>query len=121
MRRKIKRRLFLMSMTMATGASCPAFAKGLADAHFYTEDRPGAHITAYPDEVEHATGARLPDFLASMKNILGGLHYGAGSAPPPSEKGWRLELLPPEPRMNFDSDFRPEKARRVGLALRMAF
>jgi hypothetical protein len=97
MRQRVKRRLFMMSMALAAGAAGPAFAKGGGkaddDLSAYAREGRGPYLTALPHA---ATDAR-------------------------ADKGWRLELLPPETRSAFDRDSRPRENQRFGLALRMAF
>lgn len=126
MRQRVKRRLFLMSMALATGASYSAFAKGGAntggDAHFYTEDRLSAHLTSLPDDVMREAETKPPVLFGKLKNLLVGLSYGSGVAPPPAgAKGWRLEMLPTDARPDLASDFRLERAKRFGIALRVPF
>ncbi|NTV97501.1 MAG: hypothetical protein HGA75_19185 [Thiobacillus sp.] len=98
MRQRVKRRLFMMSMAVATGSAGPAFAKGGGkvddDLRAYIQDWRSPHVTTLPHA---ATGAS------------------------PADKGWRLELLPPETRSHFDRDTSPHESKRFGLALRMAF
>ncbi|TCJ12330.1 hypothetical protein EZJ19_12395 [Parasulfuritortus cantonensis] len=97
MRRKVKRRLFMMSMAVAAGAAAPAVAKagGKAD---------GA-LRGYVPAGQEAYIALLPHLAEA--------HLAA--------PGWRLEMLPAEPKYAFEQDTRPRQDTRVGLALRLTF
>ena len=126
MRQRVKRRLFLMSMALATGASYSAFAKGGSkiggDAHLYADERVGAHFTTFPDEEKSEIGTKPSMLFGKLKNLLGGLSYRSDATPPPSgASGWRLEMLPHDSRSDIANDFKLEKEKRFGIALRVRF
>jgi len=125
MRQRVKRRLFLMSMALATGASYSAFAKGGnigGNTHFYAEDRLSAHITSLRDDEMREPETKSPVLFGKLKNLLVGLSYSPDVAPPPTgARGWRLEMLPTDARPDLANDFRLERAKRFGIALRVPF
>lgn len=111
MRQRVKRRFFIMGMALATGASGTAFAKGgkgAGEAPPYLDDRLSTQAAAFPG----GAATRPPAFHGAMNNLM-------GHGPDDHSRGWRLELLPPEARL--DQDYRPRPAQRYGLALRMSF
>ena len=125
MRRRVKRRLFLMSMALATGASGHAYAQGgksiPGQGHDFGGGYPAASLPlADGDGLEQ--GANSGTLLHQVKALLGGLGYGTEAAKPATApKDWRLQLLPPETRSDLGGDFRTDKAKRFGVALRMSF
>jgi hypothetical protein len=124
MRRKVKRRLFLMSMALATGASYSAFAKGAgksADAHFYGDERLSAHVTSLPVGEIGETETRPPLLFGKLKKLFGGLNLAPDSAPPSAAREWRLEMFSPDARSDLANDSRPERAKPIGIALRLQF
>lgn len=122
MRKRIKRRLFLMSMALAAGASGHAFAKG---------DKGGGEGHVFDGSAQHADTTRLAgDSVASgstsllhrVADALGGMRYGAPlEQTQPASKGWRLDLLPAQARPEPGNDLGAAKAKSFGVALRLAF
>lgn len=102
----------MMSMALATGASGVAFAKGGGKA---AGDVPlllgsGVQMAVLPDEA--AGHARQSALRGAMQNLM-------GHGPNPHGKGWHLEMLSPDAGPAQDFAVRP--AKRLGVALRMAF
>jgi hypothetical protein len=126
MRQLVKRRLFLMSMALVTGASHSAYAKGGSktggdDLVYANSWLAGTHFTALPGE-EMREETKPSMLFGKLKNLLDGLSYSPEVAPLGfGTKGWRLEMLPPDARSDLASDFRLEKAKRFGVALRVPF
>ncbi len=126
MRQMVKRRLFLMSMALVTGASYSAFAKGGSKTG--GDDLVNAkgwlgvtHFTALSGE-EMREETKPSMLFGKLKNLLDGLSYSPEVVPSGfGTKGWRLEMLPPDARSDLASDFRLEKAKRFGVALRVPF
>ena len=125
MRRRVKRRLFLMSMALATGASGHAFAQGgksiPGQGHDFGVDYPAASLPL-ADGDGLGQGANSSTLLGQVKTLLGELGFGTETVKPAAApKDWRLQLLPPETRSDLGCDFRTDKAKRFGVALRMSF
>lgn len=125
MRQMVKRRLFLMSMALVTGASYSAFAKGGSKIggyyHINADGRVGAHFTSLADE-EIRDETKLSVLSGKLKKLLDGLTYSSDVAPLHfGTRGWRLEMLPLDARSDLANDFRLEKAKRFGIALRVPF
>lgn len=116
MRQRVKRRLFMMSMALATGASSPAFAKG-GNAYLHDDARAGAHLIPLPDSEGLGWGKR-PGLIGSMKALAGNLGSSPDAA---SGRGWRMELMPHESESKLGLDTRPDQAMRIGVAWRVAF
>jgi len=127
MRLKVKRRLFLLSMAMATGTAGPAIAKGggkmEVDAAFDVQERYGAHVSSMPDaEIEGGNTSTTTMFFTKLKSMFRELNYGSGVSTLPTEsKGWRLEMLQADTKPDHASDPRLLQDKRFGMALRMAF
>jgi hypothetical protein len=126
MRRRVKRRLFMVSMAIATGASGSAIAKGVGNG--YNDARPYSSGWGKPD-MASILGQDLPDsatkpltVFSKFAAILGNLNLRTeSSAAIPEARNWRLELLPPGVQSGPVGDPRLVGGKRVGLALRMAF
>lgn len=123
MRQRIKRRVFLMSMALATGASGTAFAKGSkhdSDDFFGVNPQgPGKSGMRYHSDNPHPDlgGAGL---VGTLQGWLGGLHFSPEN-PAEAGKGWRLEMLPDQGGPTGATDARPVQSRPLGLAVRLAF
>ncbi len=113
MRRRVKRRLFLMSMALAAGTPGSAFAKGGAEAFPQAGERLSAQVDALSGE---------PSTLWSKaRDLARSLNLSGETTPPAAAKAWRLELLPPASHQEAAADPRLNKGARFGLALRVAF
>ena len=125
MRRRVKRRLFLMSMALATGASGHVFAQDGKSIPGRGHDFGGEHPAAslpLGDADDLGLGANSGALLHQVKALLGGLGYGTETArAAPAPKDWRLQLLPPETRNDLGGDFRSNNTKRFGVALSMSF
>ena len=122
MRRKIKRRLFLMGMAVAAGAIGHAHAKGgkLGNGgHDYSAWSAG-QLSTLPFDPTPA--AALSDgLLGRFKAMLGGLDYTVeGSVGAPRRQGWGLQLFRPEALTGVSDDPRLN-GRQMGVALRINF
>jgi hypothetical protein len=126
MRRRVKRRLFLMSMALATGATGSAFGKGFGkgedELRLHSDERGSAHVSALPDEDGGGSGGKAGAWLGKLKGLLGGMQYGAeAGSPSPRESGWRLEMLPAEGKSEHPNELRLDRAKRLGVAFRLSF
>ncbi len=78
MRKRIKRRLFLVSMAMAAGASGHAFAKGAdkvgGEGHVFDASSPHADAARITGDAPAGGSASL---LHRVGDALGGMRYGA--------------------------------------------
>jgi hypothetical protein len=125
MRRRIKRRLFLMSMALAAGASGQSHAQGGKNMagqghHFGGDDADAALLL--PDVGGSGTGGSSSGFVDRIKRTIAGLGEGAEARTATSAaRGWRLEMFQPEPRPEMGGDPRLEKAKHFGMAFRMTF
>ncbi|MBM4182364.1 MAG: hypothetical protein FJ209_12525 [Betaproteobacteria bacterium] len=123
MRQRVKRRLFLMSMALAAGASGHAFAKGgekaVGEGHRFA-DAASDSTVFWPEAAQAARDS--PGLLDRLGGALGAMRYGAAPESPPSAaRGWRLDVLPAGAGPESGSDARAAKAKPFGLALRLAF
>lgn len=109
MKQRIKRRVFLMSMALATGASGAAWAKG--NKH----DHDGAW-----SGFSGSSGPARPDLVGTLQGWLGGLRYSPETEAE-AGKAWRLEMLPAQDSPAASDNGRPSRDRPFGLALRLAF
>ena len=125
MRRRIKRRLFLMSMALAAGASGQSHAQGgkntAGQGHHFGGDDPGAaHLL--PDVASSGSGGFSSGFVDRIKQAIAGLGEGVEARTAPSAaRGWRLEMFQSEPRPEMGGDPRLEKTKHFGMAFRMTF
>jgi hypothetical protein len=124
MRRRIKRRLFLMSMALATGTCGHAFAQGgrsaAGEGHFGGE--PTDSALPLPENSGVGRGASPSKLLGHVRQALTGLGLGAeAGSVSTAAKGWRLELLQSESGTGMGGDYRPGKAKPLGVALRVTF
>jgi hypothetical protein len=108
MRQRIKRRVFLMSMALATGASGSALAKG------------SKHDREEWAGFSGSSGPARSDLLATLQGWVGGLGYSAETEAE-AQKGWRLEMLPARESPAASDNGRPSRDRAFGLAVRLAF
>ena len=85
MRRRVKRRLFLMSMALATGASGHAFAQGgksiPGQGHDFSGDYPAASLPL-ADGDGLGQGANSSTLLGQVKTLLGELGFGTETVKP---------------------------------------
>jgi len=126
MKRRVKRRLFLMSVALASGASGSAFAREIAlphyDAHARAADAYRASVASVGHEVRADDAKSWILFSSLSKRIPGMLHAGADAhAGARDTKGWRLGLMAPEPVAAHDQDARLNQGMRLGLTLRATF
>lgn len=126
MKRRVKRRLFLMSVALASGASGSAFAREIAlphyDAHARAADAHRSSVASVGHEVRADNDKPWILFSSFGKRIPGMLHAGADAHEATRDtKGWRLGLMAPEPVSAHDQDARLNQGMRFGLALRAAF
>jgi hypothetical protein len=126
MKRRVKRRLFLMSVALASGAGGSAFAKEIALPHYDAHARAADAYRPSVADVGHQVRAddSKPWILFSSlrKRIPGVLHAGADAhAGSRDAKGWRLQMMQPETAFAQDQDARLNQGMRLGLALRAAF
>lgn len=118
MKRRVKRRVFLMSMALATGAGVPALAKagGKGAGHGEMHPTVGDHLPGMPDSPAAAEPASLH---AHLRHLFAAAETGRRGQ---AGRGWRLEMLPAQMRDASSIEHGPEqKAKRLGLALRLAF
>lgn len=125
MRRRVKRRLFLMSMALATGTCGHAFAQGGRNAageghHFGGEFRDSA--LPLPDNEGLGRGSSSSTMLGRVRQALTGVVFGgeAGTVST-AARGWRLELLQAEPGTGMSGDQKIGKAKVLGVTLRVTF
>lgn len=105
MKRKVKRKLFLMGMAVSTGVPGGAFAKDTIKSE---GDRHGY--------VSHGQGSSMYTPTAELPG------YGVGPTQAYAPlKGWRLELLQNDARPGQVDHPRMLGEKRLGLALRLTF
>lgn len=123
MKRRIKRKVFMMGMavsaTLPIGATAKAGGKHDVEAHPYSGW--GATELSMPVGAAEPP-ARQETLLGRIKGLLGGAGYGAEPASAYGrDKGWRMELMQNEAPAPDAGDTRQARERRVGLAFRMSF
>jgi len=125
MRRRIKRRVFLMSMALATGTCGHAFAQGgrsvAGEGHLFAGESPDNNLPLH----EHGGGGRdspSSNLLGQVRQAIAGLGFGADArTASTAARGWRLELLQSESETGMSGDHRTGKAKPFGVALRVSF
>ncbi len=123
MKRRIKRKVFMMGMavsaTLPIGTTAKAGGKADHEAHPYS-GWSGAQLTVPVDLAEPSP--RDMNLLARLKSLVGGAAYSADAATAYGrDKGWRMELMQNEPAADPVGEVRQARDKRFGLALRMSF
>lgn len=122
MRRRIKRKVFMMGMavsaTLPISASAKASGKPDYETHPYSNWR--TTQMTIPGNGADAGGVRNMSLIGKLKNLLGGTGYVAASESPYSQsRGWQVELL--QNHSDQGSDIRQAGDKRFGLAFRFSF
>lgn len=120
MKRRVKRRVFLMSMALATGAGVPVLAKaggkGAGSEHGEMHPIVSDHL---PRMLDSPVAAEPASLYVHLRHLFAAAETGLRGQ---AGRGWRLEMLPAQMRDASASEHGPEqKAKRFGLALRLAF
>ena len=120
MKRKIKRKVFLMGMALATGMPGFALAKGNSKAGYPGEDYRERYLSSSLNSPGYEAGGVTLDALEGRLNRLAGAMHDNGIIPalvkPPVLK---LQMMPGAEAQPDDPRMAGEK--RLGVALRIAF
>jgi hypothetical protein len=125
MKRKIKRKLFVMGMAVAAGAAGSAFAK--ENSKTAREDFLQASHWHSDDHVAAGAGVALAEaqsmgLYSKLKSIVGTLNYNVELPAAQIKPGaWRLGMLPSNAWPDLSEAPRPSADKRVGVALHLAF
>ncbi len=124
MKRRIKRKVFMMGMavsaTLPIGTTAKAGGKLDYESHPYSSWR-GSQLSVPATNVDAVDVGKV-SLLGKLKNLLGGVGYGVDSESGYSQgKGWQVELLQNPADSERESDIRPARDKRFGLAFRMSF
>lgn len=124
MKRRIKRKVFMMSMavtaTLPIGASAKASGKPDHESHPYSSWR-SSQLSVPAANLEDVDSGKV-SLIGKLKNLLGGVGYSADAASTYSQaKGWRVELLQNEAHPEQSGDIRQANDKRFGLAFRLSF
>lgn len=122
MRRRIKRKVFMMGMavsaTLPISASAKANGKPDHESHPYSNWRT-TQLTI-PGNGADAGDIRNISLIGKLKTLLGGAGYVAASESPYSQsRGWQVELL--QNQSDPVGDIRQARDKRFGLAFRLSF
>lgn len=125
MKRKIKRKLFLMGMAMMAGAYAPVHAKsgGKHDqaAHDYSATWTVDQYSTLPFDQTRDVAAITGGLLGKFKEALGGLDFAVGGGVNAARRnGLGLHSYQPEVGSGFGGDPRLGGGH-TGLALRISF
>lgn len=125
MKRKIKRKLFLMGMAMMAGAYAPAYAKGGGKhgqaAHDYSATWSVDQYSTLPFDQTRDVAAITGGLLGKFKEMLGGLDIAVGGGMNVARRnGFGLHTFQPEVGPRFGDDPRLGGGH-TGLALRISF
>lgn len=101
----------MLSMAVATGASCQAYAKGVDKGDAEMPPRPPS--AAGVDATSYATN------VASVADAAGALAYSRNAESQAPGREWQMEMLPPETEYSFDNSYGLEKPARMGVAFRL--
>ncbi len=109
-----------VSATMPIGATAKAGGKLDYASHPYSSWR-GSQLSLPATNVDTGDPGRV-SLLGKLKNLLGGVGYGAGGESVYSPgKGWQVELLQNQAGTEVSGDIRQAREKHFGLALRMSF
>lgn len=122
MRRRIKRKVFMVGMavsaTLPISASAKASGKPDYESHPYSNWRT-TQLTI-PGNDADAGDIRNISLIGKLKNLLGGAGYVEASESPYSQsRGWQVELL--QNHSDQAGDIRQARDKRFGLAFRLSF
>lgn len=125
MKRKIKRKLFLMGMAMVAGAYAPAYAKGGGKhgqaTHDYSATWSVDQYSTLPFDQNRDVAAITGGLLGKFKEMLGSLDLAAGGSVNLAQRnGIGLHSFQPEVGTGFGGDPRLGGGH-TGLALRIRF
>lgn len=125
MKRKIKRKLFLMGMAMMAGAYAPAYAKGGGKhgqvTHDYSATWSVGQYSTLPFDQTRDVTAITGGLLGKLKEVLGGLDLAMGTGVNVARRnGIGLQSFQPEVGSGFGGDPRLGGGY-TGLALRISF
>ena len=124
MKRKIKRKVFMMGMavtaTLPISASAKASGKPDYESHPYSSWR-STQLNIPGNNIDDAD-VRNVSLIGKLKNLLGGAGYSAGAASAYSQsKGWQVELLQNQANAGQAGDIRQARDKSLGLAFRLSF
>lgn len=121
MKRKIKRKMFLMGMAMVAGLPSYALAKG--------SSKQGYLSGHYPGSTQWATRSLAPDYddgvmrvdtlYGKLNRLAGAIGYSRHEAEAVRKPAMQLQMLPAAEARQDDPIAASEK--RLGLALHIAF
>lgn len=123
MKRRIKRKVFMVGM--AVSATLPLGSTAKAAGKHDHQIQPysgwsGAELSMPLNVAEPP--ARDISLMGKLKSLLGGVGYGTDATSAYArDKGWRVELMRNEPAVDQAGDIRQARDKRFGLAFRMSF
>lgn len=125
MKRKIKRKLFLMGIAITAGLPGVAFAKGSGkaerEAYLHASQWHSVRSSTLAGDMDRGE-AESAGFYSKLKTIVDRMNYSV-EVPVAQIKprAWRLEML--QPNISLDQADAPRLSgeKRVGVALRVAF
>ena len=125
MKRRIKRRVFLMSMALASGASATALARETPLPHFDTGSFTGsghAFGLASDEWLPRIDDSPAQGLFAGLKRMPERLHGRAETMKQAAgAKGWQVQMLQPESGFVHGLENRLNRGLRIGVALRASF
>jgi hypothetical protein len=123
MKRKIKRKVFMMGMavtaTMPISASAKAGGKPDFESHPYSSWR-GTQLTVPGNNIDDANSGNV-SLIGKLKSLFGVGYSTDGATPYSQGKGWQVELLQNDAGAGLSNDARQAKDKRFGLAFRLSF
>lgn len=125
MRRKIKRKLFLMGMAVSASLPGVVFAKGNGKLEYDAYLRASHWHSVVPSALAEGASVgedKSPGMFSRLKTIVDRMNYGS-EAPVAYTKPstWRLEMLQPTVAPGEGEAPNAASDKRIGLALRVAF
>jgi hypothetical protein len=121
MKRKIKRKVFLMGMALAAGLPSAALAKGNSKLAYAVEQYSGARHLADQGQtsVRSDEGISIDDLYGKLNRLTSAMHYNHQISTSPKPPVMQLQMLPASEMPADDPKMAAE--RRVGIALHIAF
>lgn len=124
MRRKFKRKVFMMGMavsaTLPISTTAKASGKPDSEEHPYSGWQTAQLIV--PGNLADDGEVGKVSFISKLKTLFGGAGYGSGAVQTyPGDKGWQMELLQNPGNGEGASDIRQARDKRFGVSFRLSF